>query len=66
MDPEQAELSGYGARLVADLLDHAEDGRITASSTVRDLLAGSGVALDSAGVLTLGPAGDQLVFTVVG
>ena len=27
-------------------------GRITASSTVRDLLAGSGVALDAAGVLT--------------
>ena len=59
-DGEQ--VGGYGVTSALALADVTPPGAMWASTTVRDLLAGSGVQLDPVGVHDLGAAGPQRLF----
>jgi hypothetical protein len=58
-------ISGYGVSTALALAKMTPMGSLWTSSTVRDLLAGSGVVLNQAGVHDLGTAGPQRVFVAV-
>ena len=53
---------GFGVATVVALADAAPAGAVWTTGTVRDLLAGSGVALQPAGTAEVGAAGQQPVF----
>jgi hypothetical protein len=59
-------LQGYGLSAAVALADCAPPGSVWATSTVRDLIAGSGVSLRAAGERALGPAGRFSVYAAIG
>jgi hypothetical protein len=65
VDRDAPELTGYGVSAALHLSDAAPSGSVWATSTVRDLLAGSGVVLEPVGDRSLGPAGNLPVFAAV-
>jgi hypothetical protein len=58
-------LEAYGVEVAAGLADHAPPGTLWVSSAVRDLLAGSGIVIESAGENRIGEFGLQPVFRAV-
>jgi DNA-binding winged helix-turn-helix (wHTH) protein/pimeloyl-ACP methyl ester carboxylesterase len=62
VDRDAGELRGFGVATVVALADAAPVGAVWTTGTVRDLLAGSGVALQPVGTAEVGPAGQQPVF----
>jgi hypothetical protein len=58
-------LAGFGVATALAVANLAPPGSLWVTSTVRDLLACSGLALESAGQHVLGAAGQQSVFSAV-
>jgi class 3 adenylate cyclase len=58
------DLGGIGVHIAARIMDAAGPGEILVSRTVRDLVAGSDIALEDQGTQTLKGVGDWQVFAV--
>ena len=65
VERDASNVRGFGVSTVLALADVTPHGSLWASATVRDLLAGSGVDLEPAGLHDVGAAGRQPVFAVI-
>ena len=65
VERDASRVAGPGVSSALAVADLAPVGSLWASSTVRDLLAGSGIALEPVGAYQLGGNGEQSVFVVV-